>query len=40
MSALDDDHAAVAIRSFIQRQSDLVGESLSHDQQPPGTLAE
>ena len=40
MRALNDDYTSIAIRNFIERQSDLVGESLAHDQQAPGTLAE
>jgi hypothetical protein len=40
MRALNDDYTSIAIRNFIERQSDLVGESLAHDQQSPGTLAE
>src|SRR5438445_7154396 len=40
MSALDDDQATVAVRNLFERQSDLIGESLAHDQQPARALAE
>ena len=36
--ALNDNYASIALRNFIERKSDFIGEFLAHDQQPSRTL--